>query len=66
MHTQTTPDECGIMVLESCQDEKYDMFLMTAPDPMKGWTNKGRRRKVMETGQRKGNGKGKLGTGLLT
>lgn len=43
------------------------MFLMAAHDPMKGWTDKERRRKkVMETGQRKGNGKGKLGTGLLT
>lgn len=56
------------MVLESCQDERYNTLLMMAPDPTKGWTNKGRRRrwKVMETGQRKGNGKGKLGTGLLT
>lgn len=49
------------------QEEKYDMFLMAAHDPMKGGTDKGRRRKkVMKTRQRKGNGKGKLGTGLLT
>lgn len=48
------------------QEEKYGTFLMAAHDPMKGWTDNGRRKKVVETGQRKGNGKGKLGTGLLT